>query len=95
MKSLQIWMPIQGLKDGYLYHISARNSSAGIWQASSNSFQICGYSWGENYLDSEDHWDFERGTAKPIKEVEKAPEFKNGEGKLKYLYEHSEKLYGR
>ena len=37
------------------------------------------YSYGNNFLSCEDHWDTPKhlGTAKPLKEIEKVPDFIN------------------
>jgi len=75
------YIPIDQCKDGYLYEIDARNASIGIYQAAKKTFVISRNKFGENFLCEEDHWDYDNGTAKPLKEIVKAPD----EGLLEWL----------
>jgi len=83
------YISVDKCKDGYLYVISARNSNLGIYNESNKGFTISRDKFGANYLFDEFHWDTGApfGTVKPKMELEKAPEFKNDEEKLRYLNE--------
>jgi len=64
----------EDLKDGYLYKISARNSSYGIWVENKGAFLISRIKFDDNYLFEEFFRDeLNLGTATPIKEIEKSP----------------------
>ena len=68
-------IPIEELKDGYVYKILARNASYGIWNEERKTFVISRFKFGMNYMFEEYHWDASEtyGTAQPIEEVGKAP----------------------
>ena len=63
------------LKDGYLYHIHARNAQYGIWIEKEQAFILPREKFGNVYLFMEYHYDMGEpyGTAKEIMEIEKAP----------------------
>ena len=86
------YLAIDKCKDGYLYRINARNASYGIYNEKKKSFTISRYKFGEVFLFHEDHWDTgaPHGTAKCLKEIEKAPEFNNDKEKLEYLDKFSD-----
>lgn len=73
MKSNKTPRPISDCKDGYLYHIHARNASLGIYIAEQQSFLISRFKFDDNFLFTEYHWDLENGTAKCYEELEQAP----------------------
>ena len=70
------YLKIKEMKNGYTYVIQARNAEIGVWNESDNSFLISRFKFGSNFIDKEYHWDIgsPHGTAKPIIELEKAPE---------------------
>ena len=86
-------IPIEECKDGYLYAIHARNGSYGIYNEKDKTFTLSRVKFNLKYLDSESHWDTTEyvgsikfmGTAKPTKEIEVAPTFKDDNEKLAYL----------
>lgn len=82
------YIRIKDCKDGYLYIIHARNAIVGIYNESDKAFTINRLKFNNRFLFDEYHWDTGApyGTAVPLKEVEKSPEFKNYEEKLSYLY---------
>lgn len=80
-------IPIKDCKEGYLYHIEARNARYGIWREEQQCFEICREKFGNLRLDGEFHWDIgaPHGTAMPTDEIEKAPDFQNDDEKFEYL----------
>lgn len=72
---------IEDCKDGYLYHIKARNARFGIWRKEDLGFVIRREKFKEVYLFTEYHWDVGTikpelehfGTVTPLKEIVKAP----------------------
>ena len=82
------YIRIKDCKDGYLYIISARNANVGIYKETDKAFTINRLKFKDRFLFDEYHWDtgIPYGTAVPLKEVEKAPEFKSDEEKLLYLF---------
>jgi len=66
------WIRLNECVDGWLYIISARNSTLGIFDSSRNGFIISRFKFNDNYLFTEDHWDVGEhyGTVKPLKAVE-------------------------
>lgn len=77
-----------------MYYIHARNANAGIYSESEKGFWISRLKVGSNFLFLEYHWDFFQdgpwgkptgGSAKPLKEIEKAPAFEKEDDKLKWL----------
>ena len=74
---LESWLPLDQCKDGYLYHIAARNASIGIFRADRKGFEIRRKKFSRIYRFVEYHWDtgVPYGTVKPIAEIEQAPTF--------------------
>ena len=72
---------LEDCKDGYLYQIGARNSDLGVFSLRHKGFVINREKFGDKFLFAEYHWDIgaPHGTAKCIKELEKAPDFAWGE----------------
>lgn len=99
-ESRKKWIPLSKCKDGYLYYIHARNSNAGIFCAVEKGFIISRHKRGQNFLFTEYHWEVEfpdeaipmKGTVKPLREIEKAPEFDSLEDKLQWLNRKKEFL---
>jgi len=81
------YLPLERCKEGYLYLISSRNASLGIYKESTKSFVISRFKFKANFLDEEIHWDADNqfGTACPWVEIEKTPSFINSEEKLQWL----------
>lgn len=71
------YIPIEDCKDGYLYIIGARNSDLGVYVAKDKGFVINRFKINRHFLFVEFHWDTGSpyGTARCIKELEKAGEF--------------------
>ena len=67
-------IPIQQCKHHYLYKILARNFDYGIFDKNTISFIGIRYKFGTYFLDNEYHYDYNNGTAIPIKEIRKLPE---------------------
>ncbi|HWR59156.1 MAG TPA: hypothetical protein VN328_09735 [Thermodesulfovibrionales bacterium] len=69
------YMRVDDLKDGYAYQICGRRANVGIWVESRGTFVIPRRKFGTTYLFEEVHWDIDEsfGTAKPLKEIERAP----------------------
>jgi len=73
-KGIKDYIKREDLKAGYLYKISARNASYGIWIPARESFAISRIKFGSNYIFEEHHWDCEAfATAKPLEEIEQSP----------------------
>jgi hypothetical protein len=82
-------IPINELKDGFLYEIEARNQNRGIWRESEKGFEIARtkfdktflfveYEWGSG---NEETWEINGkpcvvsfATARAFREIEKVPE---------------------
>lgn len=88
------YIKIPDCKDGYLYIIRARNATVGIYKESEIAFTINRLKFKDRFLFEEYHWDTFAfsfmgrdiyGTAVPLKEIERAPEFKTDEEKMAYL----------
>lgn len=75
--NLENYLKIKELKDRHLYSIMARNAKVGVWNSERKSFIISRFKFKQNFLDEEFHWDIGSpyGTAKPIREIEQAPDF--------------------
>jgi hypothetical protein len=69
------YLPMDEMKDGYLYKVNCRNASFGIWRASEKSFVIRRMKFSAIYTFEEYHYDTgpPYGTAKPLKELELSP----------------------
>jgi hypothetical protein len=72
---IEQYLKVEDLKEGYTYRIHARNATVGIWTPEHQGFLIKRDKFGVRYLFTEIHWDLSEdfGTAKPVKELEKAP----------------------
>jgi hypothetical protein len=81
------YIKLEDCKDGYVYFIFARNGHIGIFKKSESTFELSRFKFNENYIYPETHWDADEffGTVKPIKLIEKAPEFSSEKDKLAYL----------
>lgn len=68
-------IPVDELKDGYLYRIHARNASYGVWDSRQGGFWIRRTKFKETYAFVEIHWDLsdDFGTARPQMELEESP----------------------
>jgi hypothetical protein len=97
------WIPLEQCKDGWLYHIAARNSSLGIYRADKQYFEIRRQKGNEVYkFSGEYHWDWQGGemwfgnkwlgTSKPLQEIEKAPQFKDEKEFIIYMERRLEEL---
>ena len=94
------YLPMSECKDGYLYHIKARNAEIGIYNQKEMAFTISRIKFSNNFLFDEYHWDIGQvtpdmkcfGTVKPIKEIKKTPEFKTEKEKLDYLNQKEEEI---
>jgi len=100
MKELEEYLPMNLLKNWFLYQIDARNTCVGIWDNSQMGFHYRRCKFNDVFLDVEYHYDIgtvnpdmeRNGTAKPIKEIERAPKFNSGGEMMDYLKSHSEKI---
>lgn len=81
-------LTIDTIKDGYLYYVHARNGGVGIAINGGTAFEISRNKFGSNFIDTEDHYDHERGTVWPFLEIEKTPLFVDYKEKLDYLNKH-------
>jgi len=89
------WIPLEQCKDGWLYHIAARNATLGIYRADKQGFEIRREKLERIYRFVEYHWDWEGGeilfgkkqlgTAKPIQEIGPSPEFKSEKEFIQYM----------
>ena len=87
-------------KDGYLYHIDARNARLGIYKQKEMAFTISREKFSSNFLFDEYHWNIGKvlpemehfGTVFPLEEIEKAPEFKDDKEQLDYLNQKREEI---
>ena len=89
------WIPIEQCKDGWLYHIAARNATLGIYRADKQGFKIRREKLGRIYRFTEYHWSWQGGeilfgkkmlgTVKPLVEIEEAPLFANEEKFIEYM----------
>lgn len=72
---LQNEIPMNDCNHGYLYKISARNSSIGIWNKYRKVFIIPRFKFGSHYLFEEFHWDCGPpfGTAIALEELMECP----------------------
>jgi len=97
------WIPMEQCKDGWLYHIAARNSTLGIYRADKQYFEIRRQKGNEIYrFSGEYHWDWAGGeilfgnkmlgTAKPIVEIEEAPTFESEKKFIEYMERQLEQL---
>ena len=67
------YIPMNKMKSGHLYEIDARCAGAGIWIAEDKGFMISRHKFGDNSTFTEYHWDTGDGTAKPLKDLGRAP----------------------
>lgn len=63
----EVWIPLSDCKHNFLYNITARNATFGIFNETENCFWIARTKFGSTFLDMEYHWDTgePHGTAKP------------------------------
>ena len=68
-------IPLTECKDGWLYHIAARNADCGIFISDLKAFVIRREKFERIFLFPEYHWDMgePHGTAKCLAELERAP----------------------
>jgi len=68
-------LPMDEMKEGYLYKVNCRNADYGIWRASENSFVIRRTKFHSTYTFEEYHYDTgpPYGTARPLKVLELSP----------------------
>lgn len=71
------YIPMNECKGGYLYEVECRNGRVGIYNAKQKGFIISRHKFGSNFVFIEFHWDTgePHGTACPLREIEKAPDF--------------------
>jgi len=81
-------IPLNKCKDGWLYHIDARNASIGIFRTKRKGFVIARYKFGpkpflfdELHCEADEHY----GTAKPLKLLCEAPTFPEDVFELRWL----------
>lgn len=97
------WIPIEQCKDGWLYHIVARNATLGIYRSAKQHFEIRRQKGNEIYrFCGEYHWDWQNGeilfgrkllgTAKPLQEIEEAPAFGSEKEFIDYMEKKLEEL---
>lgn len=88
------YLSINECKNGYLYIIHARNGSVGIYEEKNQWFWLSRFKFSDHFLYPEDHWDTseQNGTVKPLKEIEKAPKFKDEKDILDYLDKKTQEL---
>ncbi len=86
---------MEEMKDGALYHISARNSRVGIWRAASSSFEIPRVKFGHAFLFEEDHYDTGApfGTARALNMLAESVPDMDDKQKLKYLQEKEAEIW--
>lgn len=65
------YLPLDCLKDNYIYEVKGRNFSAAVWKAEKQRFYGVRSKWGDIYISPELHWDSDEhfGTVKPMREV--------------------------
>lgn len=65
------YLPLDCLKDNYIYEVKGRNFSAAVWKADKQRFYGVRSKWGDTYISPELHWDSDDhfGTVKPLREV--------------------------
>jgi hypothetical protein len=86
-------IPIDQLKDGYVYKLVARNASAGVFKEKGHgdqpSFEVARTKWGNTFIDEEIHYDADdrHGTALPYEEIGPLPsQFTRGDRAELVLY---------
>lgn len=105
-EEIKEWIPLDQCKDGWLYHIAARNASLGIYRSAKQYFEIRRQKGNEIYrFCGEYHWDWQGGeilfgkkllgTAKPLVEIEEAPVFINEEEIIIYMEKKFEELQNK
>ena len=69
------YLTLKECKDGYLYRISSRNLSLGVYSSATKSFYGIRTKFGDRFIDDEFHWDLgpPYGTCKPRQELEECP----------------------
>ena len=91
------YLKLEDCKEGYLYFIIARHANVGIYDKERQTFITNRKKFEENFLWDEDHYDTgePHGTAIPLEEIEKVPEFETDEEKLEYLAKKAQELESR
>jgi len=79
------YLSLAECKNNFLYYIDARNAHIGIFRSDRKSFDMIWNSFGELYIGEEDHWDYNKGTVKPIQELCEVPVFDSYSDELNYL----------
>ena len=88
------YLKMEDCKDGYLYIIIGRHAYVGIYGQETQAFITNRKKFNDEFIWEEDHWDtgVPFGTAIPLKEIGKAPEFETEEEKMEYLKKMAEEL---
>jgi hypothetical protein len=91
---IEIYIPLDQCKDGFLYHIAARNATLGINRAKDKGFEIRREKFGNIFSFIEDHWDTGEpyGTVKPLREIEQTPNFPDEADFITYMEEKFKEL---
>ena len=85
------YIALPDCKVGYLYNIDGRNASLGVY-ADDGEFMVRRYKFGDVFIDSEDHWDKDNGTVKPIKCLCRVPEIMYADGNRSTKCFHESRL---
>lgn len=88
-KDIEDWIPLEKCIDGNVYLISARNGSVGVYNEEKKAFYLARRKFGDTFLFPEFHWDTGApyGTAKPLEDLGKSPNFADEEQEINYLLE--------
>lgn len=100
--SVDTYIPIEKCRDGWLYHIAARNATLGIYREKEIGFEIRREKFGAVFSFVEYHWDVgsvqpdmkQFGTAVPIEEIERAPVFEDEASFIEYMEKKYHALSG-
>lgn len=87
-------IPIDKCREGWLYWITARNASLGVWRREQLGFEISRYKFGSNYQFVEYHWETgpPHGTATPHLAIERVPDEMDEGTFLEYMNEAYDRL---
>lgn len=68
---MNIYIPVDKLKDNHVYEVDARNFAVAVWKEPQRRFYGIRSKWGDVFIDYELHWDDDKthGTVKPIKDI--------------------------
>jgi hypothetical protein len=85
---VEMFIPVEECKPGFLYKIASRNLAIGVFNPLDNGFIGIRTKFGHRYLFTEYHWDTGApfGTVKPVEALEACPESMT-------LTEENEKLF--